>query len=137
MANLSGSEPIADDEILYRRIPVSQGWVDEAGVSPAAFRPHRNDTTGLSVYRAKYKPLETAAQGQSASGYYIAAFLARDARAYRIDIQPSPLADDPGHAEMPSLTYDLRSSEQAVEQQRVLARKVPLTIHGPFGAKPE
>jgi hypothetical protein len=132
MPPADGSEPIDDSELLYRRVPVSQGLIDSQGVSPAAFRPHRNDTTGLSVYRAKYKSIAEAARGQSASGYFVLAFTAGNARALGIDIAPNPLPGDPGHAEIPSLTYDVRKTDVALEHQHILARKVPLTVHGPF-----
>ncbi len=52
-----GTEPIDDMEILYRRIPVSQGYYDpkvDSKPSPLAFKPTKSDTTGLSLYRAKY-----------------------------------------------------------------------------------
>ena len=45
-----GSEPIADEELLYRRIPASTGWYDPlaAGLKPEAFAPHKtNGATGL------------------------------------------------------------------------------------------
>jgi len=53
-----GSEPVADHEILYRRIPATSGFYDprvDPNPSPLAFRPTQLDTTGLSLSRAKYK----------------------------------------------------------------------------------
>ena len=43
-----GTEPVADDELLYRRIPVSTKWYTESGLSPEAFDPRRDETTGIS-----------------------------------------------------------------------------------------
>ena len=56
-----GSEPIADHEIPYRRIPAASGFYDplvDPNPSPMAFRPTTQDTTGLSLSRAKYKSVE-------------------------------------------------------------------------------
>ncbi|HUY33417.1 MAG TPA: hypothetical protein VMV69_11770 [Pirellulales bacterium] len=36
MSSIEGAEPIADDELLYRRIPVSTGWYDDGLVSVSA-----------------------------------------------------------------------------------------------------
>ena len=58
-------EPIADEELLYRRVPVSKGWIDEHGVRPDAFEPRADDDTGLSVYRARFVRMEDAAKGLS------------------------------------------------------------------------
>lgn len=66
MAAPDGTDPIADDEVLYRRIPVSQNWFDpqiDSQPSPQAFHPTSRDATGLSLYRAKYTTLEAAARG--------------------------------------------------------------------------
>ena len=44
--------PISDDEILYRRISASTGWYDPSrtpSLEPEAFRPNRNDTSGISA----------------------------------------------------------------------------------------
>ena len=50
-----GWEPVADHEILYRRIPANSGFYDprvDPKPSPLAFRPTQLDTTGLSLARA-------------------------------------------------------------------------------------
>lgn len=42
MAALDGTEPIADEEFIYRRIPVSEKWYDpqtSKHPSPKAFKP--------------------------------------------------------------------------------------------------
>ncbi len=63
-----GSEAIADHELLYRRIPAASGFFDpqvDPNPSPLAFRPTQQDTTGLSLSRAKYKSLEEDARANS------------------------------------------------------------------------
>jgi hypothetical protein len=130
-----GTEPVADDELLYRRIPASQGYYDPAidpMPSPLAFKPTRNDLEGLSIYRAKYKSVEEAARGQPGKSYYVAVLRAADLRAVGIDVVPSPLKDDPEHAEIPGLTYDNRKLMPYFEWQTLLAEQLCLRIEGPF-----
>ena len=124
-------EPIADDEILYRRVPVSKGWIDEHGVWPDAFEPRADDDTGLSVYRARFVSLEDAAKGLSKRGYYVLAMRAGDLRAVGIDVVPMPHDDLPGHAEIPSLAYHERETELSRQQRELLADRLVIAIHGP------
>jgi hypothetical protein len=68
------SEPIDDDELLYRRVPAALNLYDphaEPHLLPDAFRPNQNDVTGLSVYRAKYKTIEEVARGREGKSYHI------------------------------------------------------------------
>ncbi|HEX5446778.1 MAG TPA: hypothetical protein VFW87_23370 [Pirellulales bacterium] len=128
-------EPIADDEVLYRRVPASKGWIDEHGVSPDAFEPRVDDVSGLSVYRARFVSLQDAARGLSKQGYYVLAMRAGDLRAVGIDIVPKPQDLLPGHAEIPSLAYQEHESDLAMQQRELLADRLVLAIHGPFVAR--
>jgi hypothetical protein len=135
MSVLPGSDPIADDELLYRRIPAALNLHDptaEPSLLPDAFRPNQNDLTGLSVYRAKYKSLEAVAFGREGKKYYVAVLRAGDLRAKGIEVVPRPLDDDPGHAELPSLSYQTRKSDQVVEWKALLAQELCLRVEGPF-----
>jgi len=130
-----GTEPIADDEILYRRIPVSQGWFNpkvDSHPSPEAFKPTQFHDTGLSLSRSKYKEIEEAARGTQGKQYFVAVLRAGDLRAEGIPVEPKPVAGDPGHAEVPGLTYVDRKTDQSVEWKTLLARKLCLRIEGPF-----
>src|SRR5437867_2518329 len=101
-----GTEPIEDDEILYRRVPVSRDWYSTtSGMSPVAFEPLKRDDTGLSIVRAKYCSIEQAANGPSKQGYFVVLLRAGDLRQRGIEIAPSPIAGIPGHAEITSLTF--------------------------------
>jgi hypothetical protein len=126
-----GNEPVADSELLYRRIPVSKEWYSAGSLSPEAFDPLPDETTGISIYRAKYKSLEEAAKGKSKKGYYVAEFRAGDLRKYGIEIDPRPQPDDPGHAELPSLNCLNRLEPDALERKLRLAH-LPQAVHGPF-----
>jgi hypothetical protein len=128
-----GTEPIADDEVLYRRIPVSKGWYDAQGVSPEAFDPRKDETTGISIFRAKYKNIDEVAQGPSKRGYYVAVLRAGDLRQHGIQVVPRPLPGDPGHAELPELTCDARLTPPCEERKLRLA-ELCLRVEGPFAA---
>lgn len=128
-----GTDPVADDELLYRRIPGSSGWYSpQDGFKPEAFAPHKkNDATGLSVHRAKYKSLNEAAIGQPGKSYYVAVLRARDLRQQGIEIVPRPLPHDPGHAELPDLNSSNRKTARTLELQRILT-EICLKVEGPF-----
>lgn len=112
-------EPVSDDEIVYRCVPVSQGWVSEHGVSMNAFKPRPDDDTGLSVYRARFLSVEQAAKGISKYGYYVLALRAGDLRAAEIEVVPKPQDDRPGHAEIPSLAYQMPEPNRSVQERRL------------------
>lgn len=134
-----GSEPIADDEILYRRIPASSGFYDpdvDSSPSPLAFRPTQLDTTGLSLSRAKYKTLEQAGQGREGKQYYVAVLRAGELRRLGMEIVPRPLDDDLGHCEIADLTFANRKSMPFAEWQALLAEQLCLRVEGPFPPGP-
>jgi hypothetical protein len=129
-----GTEPIADDELLYRRIPKSVSWYsDSAGLSPQAFAPHaKNDITGLSISRAKYKSIEAAAKGRPGKSYHVAVLRAGDLRQRGIQVVPRPLPEDPGHAELPDLNSVNRKTDETLERQRLLALELCLQVEDPL-----
>jgi len=135
MTELPGGEPVLDDEFLYRRIPVSTNWYEAKRIpplEPEAFRPNRNDDTGISVSRAKYKTIDQAAIGRAGKQYFVAVFRAGDIRAAGMEIAARPLLDDPSHAEITSLTYDNRKSKEAIQWRATLAEQLCLRVEGPF-----
>ena len=130
----TGAEPIADEEFLYRRVPASTGWYNPESkeLKPEAFGPHKiNDATGLSVFRAKYKPIAEAARGRPGKSYYVAVLHAADLRQEGIKIEPRPLPHDPGHAELPELNSANRKADRTLELQRILV-ELTLRVEGPF-----
>jgi hypothetical protein len=139
MAEFGSVEPILDDEILYRRIPVSTGWYQsdkEPPLDPEAFRPNRNDTTGISLFREKLTRIEEAARGRPDKNYYIAVFRAGDMRAAGMEVVPRPVEGNLGHAEISSLRHENRKSKQAIEWRFELAHQLCLRVEGPFRSKP-
>lgn len=125
---------VADEEFVFRRIPVSMSWYDLANnlLSPYAFNPIPNDLTGLSVTRAKLCSIEDAAKGKSKSGYYVATLRVGDLRKHGMDVIPKPLEDNPGHAEIPELTYQNKNTDQSKERKVLLAHQLTLRVDGPF-----
>lgn len=139
MAELAGTEPIDDDELIFRRIPVSKPWYANGQLSPEAFDPRPDETTGISVYRAKYKTIEDAAKGKGKKGYFVAIFRTRDLRQRGIEVVPRPIHPedprhpeyDPGHAEFPDLTAQSRGSSEA-EETKLALTTLAIEVKGPF-----
>lgn len=135
-------DAIADDELLYRRVPASTGWFDPATrlVKPEAFDPHKtNDATGLSVWRAKYKSIEQAGLGRAGKQYYVAVLKAGDVRQAGLSVVPQPnIPDgyDASHAELPDLNSGNRKSDLVQQQKRILT-KLCIEVAGPFNASTE
>jgi hypothetical protein len=132
MNSMSGWEPIEDDEILYRRILTD--WYDptDASISDNAFKPNKHDVDGISLCRAKLVRIEVAAQGRSSKGYYVGCLKASDLRENGIEIRPDPQENNKGHCLIPSMTYEKRRTDEAVQQAHLLARKLTREVKGPF-----
>ena len=125
-----GTEPIADDELLYRRVPVI--WHDQThGLNAQAFSPRKDDDTGLSVSRAKYKTPDDAAKGQPGRSYYLAVLHAGDLRQIGIEVEPRPLPEDPGHAELANINAGNRRATETIERQHLLV-ELCRDVLGPF-----
>lgn len=92
-----GTEPIDDDEMIFRRVPVSMGWYSpETGCSPQAFAPRRDDDTGICFVRQKYSTAEEAGRGSSKKGYWIIPLNAGKLRKRGIEVVPRPVVGSPG-----------------------------------------
>ena len=134
MTDAGGTEPVEDNERLYRRVPIHPRYFDPAvdpQPTPFAFRPREEDTTGLSLSRAKYKSLNEVAANPRGKRYYVAVLVAGALRARGMEVVARPLPGDPGHAEIPELRYDNRASQQAEEWQVALATEL-CEVVGPF-----
>ena len=139
------SDPLGEDEILYRRI-LSDHYdpsIDDRP-SPAAFRPGRHDTTGISFFREKYKTAEELARmaGRRPS-YFVASFRCGDLQGAGIEVLPAPLPGqanqvaEPGHVELPELRYEMKV--ESSEKQVLLAERLCIEVLGPFpsGSQPQ
>jgi len=138
-----GSEPVKDDEVLYRRIPDSIEWYDPS-VSPhpssKAFRPKRHDPTGISLYRARHVCPERIGGRSSQKPYYVAVVRAGDLRAHGMCLLATPgdANGPPGHVEVTNLRYGNRREDRQEEWQALLADPLCREVLGPFApAAPE
>ena len=118
-----GSEPIADDEIVYRRVSDTSGWYDPNSDRPvawAAFRPNEKDLDGISVWRAKYKsPAEVAAtQARPERRYFILVLRAARLRESGIEVKPSPQLGGPGHATLANLNKEQYERDRDIRSDR-------------------
>lgn len=131
-------EPIDDDELLYRRVPASTGWFDPVTrvLKPEAFGPHKQrDLTGISVTRARYKPVEEAARGQLGKSYFVAVLRVSDLRQANYVVTPQPNVPggyDISHAELPDLNAANYKAAETLQRQRELADRLCLRVEGPF-----
>lgn len=130
-----GTEPIDDDEIIFRRVPVSMGWYSpETGCSPQAFTPRPDDDTGICFVRQKYSSAEEAARGASKKGYWILRLKAGKLRERGIELVPRPVDGSPGHVELPEVSSSAvrDGSRRAEEIILLLAKELIEDGIGPF-----
>lgn len=135
MAQLPGEEPVSDDKIVYRRIPLD--WCVQGIVKIEAFKPGKLDTTGLSVSRAKYKDIADAARNSRGKQYFVAVLKVGSLRENGIEVVPRPGDPnspeyDPSHAELPQLTYEQRHSNESLEFMEMLATSLCRDVKGPY-----
>ena len=129
---MDGNEEVANEELLYRRIPKTYYGVE--GVSTDAFRPRDNDTTGLSFSRDKYKSAKEAAKSveRPENKYYVAKYRAGDLRKAGMTISPRPLPDDPGHCELTDIRVATKKDSRTLDLKGRLAEELLLEVLGPF-----
>lgn len=134
-----GSEPITPDETLFRRIPASQpDWYNpqrDPPVSPFAFNPTKEDTTGLSLTRRKHTTVEKAGAGRPGKSYFVAFLRAGALDSKGIVVIPKPEDDNRGHAEIPAMTYSTRKSPD-VEAAKIALSELVYFVDGPFPRPP-
>src|SRR5262249_24403525 len=111
-------DPVDDGEFVYRRI--HRTFLNPTAQIPIqfpAFRPTPNDTTGLSLFRARFlvQPQDTLAHvaPDKAKDYYVIWLAVRDLRNLGLTIVPEP---DPGgppaHAVIPELSWPAYQAEK-------------------------
>jgi hypothetical protein len=104
-------ESIADDEIVYRRIPPGEAWLDTFDrITSGNFKlRHRTGELGISVFRASLTtPTEMLAGPEVIPGSRIAAATVGDIRRLmhvdgsplNLEVVPVPLVNNLGHAEI-------------------------------------
>jgi len=132
----AGTEPIEDGEIIYRRIPTTQGWFDpqtDPRPSPEAFKPTKLDTTGISFSRRKYKTVEEAARG-CGKEYFVAELRAGDLSANSLHLVPRPTDEDPSHCELLQINLEDKDTN-SVKESKLQLSELTRRVLGPFPGK--
>ncbi len=111
------NDPVDEDEYVYRRLP--RAFYDASLPIPVqglAFRPSNSDTTGLSVFRARFAhPLDTltAIDPAKANDYYVARIAVSALRNLGLAVEPDPIIGGPlGHAIIPELSWPAYQSRK-------------------------
>lgn len=110
-------QPVDASEFVYRRIPRAYY---KSGlpipIHPAAFRPNKNDTTGISVFRAAFvQPADsvTNIDASKRNNYYVARIAVQDLRRLGLTVEPDPDPyGPPGHAIIPELSYQIYQADK-------------------------
>ena len=115
--------PIEDAELLYRSVSVRSGHYEDGVLSAQAFHPNSRDESGISLFRAKYRPIEQAV-GLSPDGYYVVVLQAGEMRPRGILVEPRPDVGggviDISHAELPQITRALKKSAEVADFKEIL-----------------
>jgi hypothetical protein len=118
--------PVPDEEFVLRRI--HKNHVDPGpplAVGLAAFRPTRDDTEGLSVYRVKHvSPADVDASGRKPGEYYVARLSVHRLRRLALSVIEDEQPHGPaGHALIPELSLSayLQDKQKSRELQMRLA----------------
>ena len=125
-----GIQPVAADEILYRRIP--KAWYNPAdGLSNESFLPSAQDIDGLSLSREKVGAIGTSATGWEGKEYYVASIRAAD---LPVGLTPQPDTDE--HLVLPQMTFEARKHPSTKGQIRAWAEQMRShcagRVKGPF-----
>jgi hypothetical protein len=102
-------DPVDPSEFVYRRI--HRTFVEPGApilIQFPAFRPSAHDTTGLSVFRARFgQPADplVSVDPAKATDYYVAQLSVTDLHNLGLTVVPEPVAAGPrGHAVIPELS---------------------------------
>src|SRR5438132_440302 len=109
---MSGTDDIADDEILLRHIPGGTLWqAPGPRITSSNFQlRHDRNETGVSVTRLRITSPERLLElvgGDPVAGSRVASVGSAAVRAIGLQVVPKPLEEDPGHAEIQSATASL------------------------------
>lgn len=128
--------PLSPDEYVLRRVFTSpENKLVNLGLpqplSRGAFKPNKNDTLGISVFRELFvTPLRVAKKGTKGPNcYYVVRLRVSDLRAAGFNAIPDPQTDQlPGHTLIPEINFTSlqNDKEQSKELQLKLANLVTL-----------
>ena len=135
-----GSERIADDEIVYRRVPANVDFYVPASDRPVqwiTFKPNPNDLFGISVWRAKFVSVEEAvnAGGHGGKEYYLIRLKVADLRRLGAELVATPEEGGHGHAAITTLSRDrYQGPDKNLVRELAdrIARELCHSVLGPF-----
>lgn len=140
MSSGDGSDPITDDEVVFRRVSEQSGHYDSSLSRPVrwqAFKPNESDRSGISVWRAKYiTARDTAAtNARPDRRYYILVLAASRLRAAGVEVRPTPEEGGPGHASLVNINFDDYEcdKDRIRELLNTIAETLIERVEGPFG----
>lgn len=140
MAGVGETSPIADDEIVLRRVSETSGYYDPESDRPfawVAFRPNEKDVRGLSVWRERYKTPEQAAGINARPGrrYFIFKLNVGVLREAGVIVEPSTDEGGAGHASLVNLNPRRYAEDKNAVQElaRTIAEELVECVEGPFG----
>ncbi len=112
-------DSIADDEVLYRRVPLAH--FPTGRIAAEHFKPHKTrDQDGLSLTRAKWESAEQLLSRTDKPGSGVFAVTARELRAIDLTIVPSPRPDEPGHCHIPEFCSSRRDEDFVLLRRHLL-----------------
>ena len=112
------------DETVYRRIAFLDFPRPKQVSLPAwvAFRPNKNDVTGISLSRAEFWSVEQAAQGRQGKRYHVMQMRVGDLNDIGLTVVADDPQDDPSHAVIPELSFAEYNEDKA--KCREIAKKI-------------
>jgi len=113
--------PLSDDELLGRRISQPEWYDSDLGISEKAFSPKRQDQTGLSLYRLRYRSCEELGRTQKGNKRHVAVLKVGAIRELGLELRVDEQQDNPGHVELPALRYETKRQGEVLAWTRKLA----------------
>ena len=139
MDTLDAGDRIADDEIVYRRVPALLAFYNPDSDRPVlwiSFQPNRNDLSGISVWRAKsVQPDEAVQTARRGKSYYLIALKVSDLRRLGAEVVASPEEEGVGHATITSLSWNRYRGSQKKDVMELASRiafEASGVVLGPF-----
>ena len=126
------TDPVSPNEILLRTVPNSVGYYTESmgnwAINPEAFRPLKDDTDGISLFREDFVTRRRLASlNRHANGVRVARLAAEECVALQLSLNPAPdLSEPPGHVLVPEMAFVKRTAQTKLQVQRIkdLAQKL-------------
>jgi hypothetical protein len=123
---------VFDGEILLRTVPNTIGYCNQAMenwvINPLAFEPARDDSEGISLFRADFVTRKYLARiNRHPMGVRVGQVRVRDCMALNLTLKPTPDASQPaGHVVIPEMPFLPKSAATKVQKQHIrdLAQKL-------------